>query len=177
MPVTRHEAASTQKLDEDLKGDRLPLAAEVLGYYNFLRRSESESNPKFLLQLPNFTDVKNQLISDVIGLWGKASLPIISTKRVETKLKELIKKYTLALKRVRKTKEKDLSGEKWLFELFDLSRCKCKISDHPKIHQTKVLCPCPFEDRVPEKEASFLKDQRGERRMMISASKDLTHTK
>ena len=68
MPVTRHEAASTQKLDEDLKGDRLPLAAEVLGYYNFLRRSESESNPKFLLQLPNFTDVKNQLISDVIGL-------------------------------------------------------------------------------------------------------------
>ena len=176
MPVTRH-AASTQKLDEDLKGDRLPLAAEVLGYYNFLRRSESESNPKFLLQLPNFTDVKNQLISDVIGLWGKASLPIISTKRVETKLKELIKKYTLALKRVRKTKEKDLSGEKWLFELFDLSRCKCKISDHPKIHQTKVLCPCPFEDRVPEKEASFLKDQRGERRMMISASKDLTHTK
>ena len=177
MPVTRHEAASTQKLDEDLKGDRLPLAAEVLGYYNFLRRSESESNPKFLLQLPNFTDVKNQLISDVIGLWGKASLPIISTKRVETKLKELIKKYTLALKRVRKTKEKDLSGEKWFFELFDLSRCKCKISDHPKIHQTKVLCPCPFEDRVPEKEASFLKDQRGERRMMISASKDLTHTK
>ena len=65
MPVTRHEAASTQKLDEDLKGDRLPLAAEVLGYCNFLRRSESESNPKFLLQLPNFTDVKNQLISDV----------------------------------------------------------------------------------------------------------------
>ena len=116
MPVTRHEAASTQKLDEDLKGDRLPLAAEVLGYYNFLRRSESESNPKFLLELPNFTDVKNQLISDVIGLSGKASLPIISTKRVETKLKELIKKYTLALKRVRKTKEKDLSGEKWLFE-------------------------------------------------------------
>ena len=31
MPVTRHEAAGTQKLDEDLKGDRLPLAAEVLG--------------------------------------------------------------------------------------------------------------------------------------------------
>ena len=29
MPVTRHEAASTQKLDEDLKDDRLPLAAEV----------------------------------------------------------------------------------------------------------------------------------------------------
>ena len=54
---------------------------------------------------------------------------------------------------------------------------QCKISDHPKIHQTKVLCPCPFEDRVPEKEASFLKDQRGERRMMISASKDLIHTK
>ena len=80
MPVTRH-AASTQKLDEDLKGDRLPLAAEVLGYYNFLRRSESESNPKFLLQLPNFTDVKNQLISDVIGLWGKASLPIIFHKK------------------------------------------------------------------------------------------------
>ena len=72
MPVTWHEAASTQKLDEDLKGDRLPLAAEVLGYYNFLRRSESESNPKFLLQLPNFTDVKNQLISDVIGLLGES---------------------------------------------------------------------------------------------------------
>ena len=159
-----------------MKGDRLPLAAEVLDYYSFLRRSKSESNPKFLLQLPNFVDVKNQLISDVIGLWGKASLPIISTKRVETKLKELIKKYTLALKRVKKIKQKDLSGEKWLFELFDLSRCKCNISNHPKVRQTKMLCPCPFEKRVPEKEASFLKDQRGKRRMMISASKDLTHT-
>ena len=102
MPVTWHEAASTQKLDEDFKGDRLPLAAEVLDYYSFLRRSKSESNPKFLLQLPNFVDVKNQLISDVIGLWGKASLPIISTKRVETKLKELIKKYTLALKELKR---------------------------------------------------------------------------
>ena len=39
-----------------------------------------------------------------------------------------------------------------------------------------MLCSCPFEERVPEKEASFLKDQRGKRRMMISASKDLTHT-
>ena len=83
MPVTRHEAASTQKLDEDLKGDRLPLAAEVLGYYNFLRRSESESNPKFLLQLPNFTDVKNQLISDVIGLWGKPVFQLFPQKELK----------------------------------------------------------------------------------------------
>ena len=113
----------------------------------------------------------------MVGLWGKVSLPIISTKRVETKLKELIKKYTLALKRVRKTKQKDLSGEKWLLELLDLSRCKCKISDPPKVHETSMFCPCSFEDRVPEKEASLVKDQRGERRMMISVSKDLTHTK
>ena len=82
MPVTRHEAASTQKLDEDLKGDRLPLAAEVLGYYNFLR-SECESNPKFLLQLPNFTDVKNQLISDVIGLWGKPVFQLFPQKELK----------------------------------------------------------------------------------------------
>ena len=80
--------------------------------FNFLKRSESESNPKFLLRLTNFTDVKNQLIRGVIGLRGKASLLIVSTKRVETKIKELIKEHTLALKRARKTKQKNLSAEK-----------------------------------------------------------------
>ena len=103
---------------------------------------------------------------DVVALWHKAGLPIVSEKRVATKLKETVNRYNAARKRA-----KNLEGkieEEWLEKLFDLCRCKCDIADTPIVQHKKVLCSCIPENRIPEAEACFLKDQRGERNMYIS---------
>ena len=40
-----------------------------------------------------------------------------------------------------------------------------------------MLCNCEFDDRVPEKEINFLKDQRLSRRMVLTSSRDVVFTK
>ena len=87
MPITRTNLVSSFKNYKNLKGDVLPLVVDVLSHYNFLRKSASESNPKFIKKLPNFEDVKDRLTSDVTNIWTKANLPIVSLITVKTKIK------------------------------------------------------------------------------------------
>ena len=110
-----------------------------------------------------------------MGLWVKSGLPVLSRIRVETKLKEMLQKWKLALKRARKSKG-DLTNCNWLNQLFDICKCKCKY-EKVKVHQGKVLCSCSFEDRVPAVEIDFLMDQRGEKEMILGWSKDINFTK
>ena len=116
-----------------------------------------------------------QLLDDIISVWVKSGLPVLSRIRVETKLKEMLQKWKHASKRARKSKG-DLTNCNWLNQLFDICKCKCKY-EKVKVHQGKVLCSYSFEDRVPAVEIDFLMDQRSEREMMLGWSKDINFTK
>ena len=113
------------------------------------------------------------MLDDVISLWKKSSLPVLSKITTEAKIKDLMQKWKLALKRAMKSKS-ELKEDEWMSQLFDICKCKC---DEVKVHQGKVLCSCPFEDRVAGAEIEFLIDQRGNRKMMLGWSKDLKFAK
>ena len=59
-----------------------------------------------------FKDVKD----NVAKVWIRATLPIIRHSRIETKLKELLQKWKMAVARARR--EKYTVYECWLMKLF-----------------------------------------------------------
>ena len=163
-------AACTRKLDclrkaKEMKRNTLPLQKEGIWHFEYLKQKLRENSIKFERKLPVYNDVKEQLLEDVISLWKKSSLPVLSKIRTEAKIKDLIQKWKLALKRAMKSKS-ELKEDEWMSQLFDICKCKCKY-DEVKVHQGKVLCSCPFEDRVAGAEVEFLIDQRGNRKMML----------
>ena len=105
MPVTRTDLVSLFKSNKNLKGDHLPLVVDVLSYYDFLRKSASETHLKFIIKLPNFEKVEERLSSDVINIWTKPSLSIVSLRRVDTNIEQLSQKFALVEKRVSKSKK------------------------------------------------------------------------
>ena len=148
----------------------MPLQKEVIWHFEYLRGKLSEKSVKFQKKAPGYNDVRVQLLDDIISLWVKSGLPVLSKIRIETKLKEMLQKWKLASKRARKSKG-DLANCNWLDQLFDICKCKCKY-EKVKVHQGKVLCSCSFEDRVPAVEIDFLMDQRGERKKMLGWTKN-----
>ena len=72
----------------------------------------------FITQTQSF--IKNfqkyEAPSDVAKLWIKASLPILSKSRIETKLLDIVDKLRAAKKRAIKSQSQSLT-ETWLFEL------------------------------------------------------------
>ena len=115
-------------------------------------------------------DVKKNLLSDIVAVWKKAGVPLISIQRVETKLKDLIDMYHAARKNEIHRGKK--IHEKWMRELFDI--CRCIIAERPKISRKKLQCICEYKNRMPEKEILFIKDQR-EGRQMYMSNIDIPH--
>ena len=149
-----------------LRENVLPTNEEVVKHYyvkwSFLEQTDS----KLIAKSPEFSDLKTDLVSDV-SLRIKSSLPVLSKSRIETKLFKVIKKLRAAKRRASKNQQNVLT-EKWLFELFDISPCKCKESADLALcfWNEKYECKCPFELRIPEKEFEFLKDQRSGRKIL-----------
>ena len=56
-------------------------------------------------------------------------------------------------------------------------RSRCDIPDCFTTYKGKLFCNCKFDDRVPEKEINFLKDQRLSRKMILTSSKDMMFNK
>ena len=54
--------------------------------------------------MPNFNDLLNEVINDVINKWKAASLAILSYNRVQTKLKDLVTKFERSKKRAKVSK-------------------------------------------------------------------------
>ena len=75
-----------------LKENVLPTNEEVLQYYFFKCNVIQHTNAKFLKKFPEFTDLKYEVAADVAKLWIKASLPILSKSRIETKLFDSVNK-------------------------------------------------------------------------------------
>ena len=76
----------------------------------------------------------------------QTSLPVLSKSRIETKQFQIIKKLRSAKRRVSKIQQNVLT-ENWLFELFDISPCKCKErADLAWCFWNGIYaCKCPFE--------------------------------
>ena len=89
--------------------------------------------------------MKDQVLIDVIGLWTKAGLPVLSKQRIEAKLKDLIEKYNTARKKVMKRGGSKVD-EGWLHSLFDVCTCKCFIPESPVVHNKKCTCSCEVAD-------------------------------
>ena len=49
------------------------------------------------------------------------------------------------------------------------------IDEHPKVRNKKLLCSCNFQYGIPEKEITFIKDQRNARKMIIGHV-DVSHS-
>ena len=100
------------------------------------------SNEKYLKRRPDFNVCKEEVLKKIESVWRKSSPPVINKKSMETKLKKLIKQYTLA-----KAKE---NGVQLLHleTLFDVSSCKCDIAEVVK-KNGKVSCKCSLENRIP----------------------------
>ena len=75
---------------KELDKNVLPLNEDVVGHCFYVRKQLTETNPKFFNKMPYFKDVKDQVLIDVVGLWTKAGLPVLSKQRIEAKLKDLI---------------------------------------------------------------------------------------
>ena len=162
----------------ELKENVLPANEGVLQHYFFKRNVIQHSNAKFFKKFPEFTDLKYEVAADVAKLWIKASLPILSKSRIETKFFNTVNKLRAAKKRAIKSQSQSLT-ETWLFELFDISACKCKNSANPNMQfwNGKFACSCPFEHRIPAEEIDFLRDQRESGNMILTSKVDIAHRK
>ena len=62
----------------ELERNMLPLNSNIVGHYFYLRNQLTVTNPKYFNKLSYYKDVKDQLLLDVLNIWTKASLPVLS---------------------------------------------------------------------------------------------------
>ena len=150
----------------NLSGNVLPTNSTVVQHYFYLWKTLTDSHSKFLNKTPNFADIRNSLVNDIAVVWNKASLPILTKQGIADKLKNLISQFEAARKRAKRRKLNEVN-EEWLQNLFDISKCKCMIDEHPKVRNKKLLCSCDFPYRIPEKEIAIIIHQRNARKLII----------
>ena len=174
--MLRSVEASSLIVKNKLAGNTLPTTREVLGHFYYVRQLLMDTDPKFLRKIPGFSDVQGLVQAEVIGLWEKASLPIVNSKSVQNKLKRVVERFDAARKRSKRLNSLTVDGY-WLDTLFDVSRYRCDISETCQVYKDKCLCSCKFENRIPAAELKFLLDQRSSRRMILTSSKDKSFNK
>ena len=174
------ETRSSEKylVSAKLRESVLPTNKEVLQHYSFKRSFLQQADAKFISKAPTFQDVTYDVAADATNLWTKTSLPTLSKSRILVKLRDIVQKFnaTGTKKRSSKSGKKNLR-EDWISELFDISPCKCNANPSVLFWNGKYTCKCPFQQRIPEKEFEFLKDQRSNRRMIITAEIDVAYQK
>ena len=158
---------------EKFRENVLPLNVDAVSHYYYLRKLYRETRDEFLYKLPSFSDLRNEVVKDVMQIWQVASLPTVGFKRIQTKLKELIAKFEGAKKRATSGGKSGASEDR-LDKLFDICSCKCEI-DSVKIFNGKLQCECLWKNRIPKEEISFLVDQRTERKIILTRQKDVTY--
>lgn len=139
VPCVFNEAKLPTKMDV--------LRRMFLAYQdNLVDKGESE----------NYNVYVSEIRNEIIEIWRKTTIPILTINGVDMKIKGLIEKY----RRYRKRKERYVY-QKFVEEchtLFDIARCKCDIGCN---------CNCAAADEIPSKYYDFIVDQRGERRLSI----------
>ena len=147
----------------------LPTRGDVLKSI-LLRRDQEELTGKPRNNIP-LLDVIKPVVTDLLDVWGKASVPTIVENSVE--------KAVMGLWQECKRGSKNENLRKQVQEksklLFDICSCKCKqvpcLQAQCNSSGCEVLhvdCTCPPKKRVPVRKLDFLFDQRGQRLMVMS---------
>ena len=97
--MLRSVKASSLIAKNKLAGNTLPTTREVLENFYYVRQRLMDTDPKFLRKIPGFSDVQGLIQAEVVGLWEKASLPIVNSKSVQSKLKRVVERFGAARKR------------------------------------------------------------------------------
>lgn len=155
MPKTRKDSSCPVfGGPENLKDNVLPTYKDIIKGYLWVRNDLMWlSNGKD----PSVKDICEIIANDVIKLWNKASIPIISRKQIISRLTHYYHKYK-QMKKYRVAKNKTEFYEDATRNLFDIATCKCIWAE---------FCKC--STKIPKNELEFLKDQRGSRKMYIGS--------
>jgi len=108
----------------------------------------------------------------VIEIWKKASIPVLSIRRVIQMITTFHKQCRDLLKSTKRDPSQQLKEEIFVGNakktLFDICTCKC---------ENPATCPCEKSRKVPEQEIPFLVDQRTNRKMVIGSIDVATTTR
>ena len=130
------------KFAAEMKGNVLPAVKDVIGHYIFVRNSLMCSTENYLHKRPKFNVCKGEVVNKIEAIWEKSSLQKIRRKSMETKLRNVFKKYAV-------TKARRTESDKLQFEnLFDVSACKCSHVE-TVVKYGKVYCKCPRQSQTP----------------------------
>ena len=176
-------AESTRSKDRKVTGPLSPLPQNVLPTkFHVLQQLQIEKENLVSAgnKKPPVKSFVEPVISQLILVWKKASIPTIEERSIDKAL------TTLWTEGIKSTKS-ECSKQKWETSknsLFDICSCKCEIlpcseffknQDHCQDHHSE--CKCQPKDQVPANELSFLYDQRGARKMfMCGVDKKTTKT-
>ena len=152
----------------DLSQNVLPTNGDVLrGFYYICQQIQTTDC------VPSVNETNAELVPAIMNLWVKASLSHTTDKRVAQMIKELLNKLKSIQSQPKNRLQspaylKKLEGFKQdLSTLFDITSCKCRFDLSAPMHNGKVTCIHPFDKQIPERELSFILDQRMQRRMVI----------
>ena len=101
--MTATRSSKKYIITAELKENILPTNEEVLLHHFFKRNIIQRTNAKFFKKFLEFTDLKYEVAADAAKLRIKASLPILSKSRIETKLFDIVNKLRAAKKRAIKS--------------------------------------------------------------------------
>ena len=101
---------------------------------------------------PSFNDLKMDTISCLKDIYGMVPQPIMLDKNISNKIKNLLKSYEEAKKKLNGPKAKKFADN--LDNLFDVSHCKCPMI--PVFQRNIMTCKCPHEYHIHEKGIIFL---------------------
>lgn len=138
----------------------LPTYSDVIRHFLWIRYQLRLSSKKE----PNVSEIIKRMTTNLEELWVKASLPILSHKRITDMLKGYYKKYQDLKKPLKNRKTTVIAEKIKRFQdhanstLFDITSCKCVDF---------TLCKCKV--KVPLKKRVFLLEQRSQRKMSTSS--------
>lgn len=155
----------------ELPDNVLPTREQVSKFYSYVRFNKKESRKE-----PTFAEISEEIAVKLEYVWNKASIPIVSHKRILQLLKAYHDKYQKLMKPFKSRKNVEtykLQIQKFKEEsrstLFDIAACKCDLS-------ISNACCCDKTRKVPKNERDFLRDQRTTRKMLIGGI-DVIQTK
>ena len=137
-----NQAMEECKLAAEMKGNVFPTVKDVIGHYFFVRSSLMCSTEKHLHKRQEFNVSKDEVVDKIEAIWEKSSLPTMGRKLMETKLRNVLKKY--AVMKTRRTESDKLPFE----NLFDVSACKCNHVE-VVVRYGKVCYKCPRQSQIP----------------------------
>src|SRR5215469_3905044 len=155
----------------ELKENVLPTYQDVSRYYEFVRFSNKSSKKEL-----TFGEISKAVAMKLEQIWSKASIPVLSRRRIIAMLLDWHQRYKNILK-PHKSSKNNASYQQRMKEfkerssiIFDIAACKCGLLANP------YLCCCEKDRKVPAEERTFLLDQRSDRNMFMH-SVDVTTSK